>query len=234
MASRKEEKEALREQRLEQERAAAASDRRRKVLAYGVGGVIAVAALIAVIVVALADPPGGGQSPAPGGEGEGFPEGSVPPVRERDLQAAARAAGCQLESPPSEGREHVSTPVRYKANPPHSGNHTPDWVEDGAYAAPAEPKEKFVHVLEHGRIHIQYKRGSPDALKGSMKALFDEDPYHMVLSPNLTGMPYEVAATAWTRAAPKTLTCPRANDRVYDAIRAFKLAYRDRGREFVP
>ena len=229
MASRKEEKEALRQQRLEQEQTAASSERRRKILGYGVGGVIAVAAIGAIVVVLLANPSSGGGAPTPAGN-PAFPEGSVPPPRERNLDAAARAAGCQLTNARSEGGDHVATPVRYKANPPHSGDHTQDWAEDGAYTTPAEPKEKFVHVLEHGRIHIQYKPGSPDALKGSLKALYDEDPYHMVLSPNLTGMPYEVAATTWT----KTLACPRANDRVYDAIRDFKAAYRDRGPEFIP
>jgi hypothetical protein len=226
VASRKEQKEALRAQRLEQERATQASARRRRLVGYAVGGAIALAAVVAVIVVALSG--GAGSSPA-GGE-EGFPSGSVPPVRIRDLDAAAEAAGCRVESHRSDGQEHVTTPVKYRSNPPHSGNHTPDWVEDGAYANPAEPKEKFVHALEHGRIHIQYKPGAPAVLRGNLKALYDEDPYHVILSPNLTGMRYEVAATTWT----KTLTCPRANDRIYDAIRAFKVAYRDRGPEFVP
>jgi hypothetical protein len=40
----------------------------------------------------------------------------------------------------------------------------------------------------------------------------------------------QIAATAWENA----LLCPRANDKVYDAIRAFKDRYRDRGPEFVP
>ena len=52
----------------------------------------------------------------------------------------------------------------------------------------------------------------------------------MLLIPNETGMPYEVAATAWT----KMLGCPRMNDRVYDAVRAFRFSYRDRGPEYEP
>jgi hypothetical protein len=227
VASRKEQKEALRAQRLEQEQAAASSARRRRLLGYGLGGLIAVVA-VAVLVWLVLVTSGGGDAPA--GPSQEFPSGSVPPVRERDLEAAAQAAGCEVDSHRTEGQEHVGNPVDYRSNPPHSGNHTPDWVEDGAYSTPTDPKEKFVHALEHGRIHIEYRQGAPNPLKGSLKALYDEDPYHMILSPNLTDMPYEVAATTWT----KSLTCPRANDRVYDAIRAFKTAYRDRGPEFIP
>lgn len=230
MASRKDEKERLRQERLEQEQAAAASDRRRRLLGYGVGGLIAVVAVAAIIVVALAPSAGDGGSPAPGGEDQSFPTGMVPARAVRDLPAAARAAGCELDSPRNEGNDHVQTPVTYRQNPPTSGDHTPDWAEDGAYSRPSDPKEKFVHVLEHGRIHVQYRPDAPDPLKGSLKALYDEDPYHMVLSPNLTRMPYDVAATTWDQS----LVCQRANPRVFDAIRAFKEAYRDRGPEYIP
>ena len=43
-------------------------------------------------------------------------------------------------------------------------------------------------------------------------------------------MPYAVAATAWTHL----LGCPKMNDKVFDAIRAFRLAYVDKGPEFIP
>ena len=52
----------------------------------------------------------------------------------------------------------------------------------------------------------------------------------MILTPNGTGMPFEVAATAWTQS----LTCRRMSPQVFDAIRTFKDRYRDRGPEFVP
>jgi hypothetical protein len=52
----------------------------------------------------------------------------------------------------------------------------------------------------------------------------------MLLFPNQTNMPYAVAATAWDHA----LVCPAYNDKVPDAIRAFKNQYRDRGPETVP
>lgn len=228
MSSRQEQKEARRQERLAQEQAAAQGERRRKLVGYGVGAVLAVAAIVALGAVAFGGE-SGGAGPLPGTP-EQWPSGSVPPRRVTDLRQAARTAGCKVESHRSEGNNHVSTPVTYRANPPHSGDHSSESAEDGAYLTLPVPREQFVHELEHGRIHIQYGRNAPDALKGRLKALYDEDPYHMVLSPAITPMPYEVAATAWT----ETLTCPRADEGVFDAIRAFKDVHRDKGPEFIP
>lgn len=231
MASRKEQKEALREERLAQERAAASGERRRRLLGYGVGVVIALVAVGAIAFVALS--PGAAEAPGPSNTPDtDFPEGAVPrpgPLA-GDLPAAARAAGCTAKSEKSEGNEHVSTPVRYRASPPHSGDHNIEPAEDGAYRSAPGRTENMVHTLEHGRIHVQYRSDARDPIKGNLKALYDEDPYHVLLTPNTTRMPYEVAATAWQ----ETLTCPRENPRVYDAIRAFTEAHRDRGPEYVP
>lgn len=92
------------------------------------------------------------------------------------------------------------------------------------------PVEATVHALEHGRVVIWYRPDLPARARGAVKALFDEDPQHMLLVPAPTGMPFEVAASAWTHV----LGCERAGDGVFDAIRAFKERYRDQGPEFVP
>jgi hypothetical protein len=52
----------------------------------------------------------------------------------------------------------------------------------------------------------------------------------MLLFENTTNMPYAVAATAWTHS----LTCPEMNDKAFDAIRAFRAKYIDKGPEKVP
>jgi hypothetical protein len=54
--------------------------------------------------------------------------------------------------------------------------------------------------------------------------------YHMLMFENTTNMPYAVAATAWTHS----LTCPTMNDKVFDALRAFRAQYIDKGPEKVP
>ena len=90
----------------------------------------------------------------------------------------------------------------------------------------------LVHTLEHGRIDVQYKKGTPAADVAPLEALLAEqnDGYHMLLFENTTGMEPQVAATAWTHS----LTCPDMNDKVFDAIRTFRARYIDKGPETVP
>ncbi len=52
----------------------------------------------------------------------------------------------------------------------------------------------------------------------------------MLLFQNTTGMPYQVAATAWGQL----LGCPQMNPKVFDAIRTFRERYLDKGPEVVP
>lgn len=232
MASRKEQKEQLREERLAKQQAAEAAEKRKKLVGFGVAGALVVA-IIVVLVVVVAGGGGGGGGNAGSGKGTQIsypsspkapPQGSV-----ADLPAAAKAAKCNLLNPPDEGNNHVDTPVSYKANPPTSGNHNINPADDGLYKT-APQVERSLHTLEHGRIEIQFAPTAPPEVLAKLKSVFDEDQYHMLLSPNATKMPYEVAATAWDHA----LVCKTENDKTYDAIRAFKGKYRDKGPEFFP
>ena len=229
MASRKEQKQALREERLRREQEQAAAARRKRLVGYAVGGAIAAAALVAVAVALLA---GGGGGAGGEASAEAYPDGTVPPPQIAELEPAARAAGCTFRSFPSEGADHTEDPnerVRYRSNPPHSGRHFIEPAEDGVFSE-SPPVERLVHSMEHGRIIVQFRPDVPDSVKGNLNALVQQDPYQMTLVPNTTNMPYEVAATAWS----KVLGCPRMNDRVFDAIRAFKERFRSRGPEPVP
>ena len=58
----------------------------------------------------------------------------------------------------------------------------------------------------------------------------NEDGYHMLLFENSTKMPFAVAATAWDHQ----LGCKTMNPKVFDALRAFREAYIDKGPEVVP
>jgi hypothetical protein len=187
-----------------------------------------VAVVVALGVVVLAGGGDGGSGGA-GGEEVEYPDGGkVPAVRERNLARAAEAAGCRLEDPRDEGSAHVEGRVRYKANPPVSGNHNQIPTDDGVHEKPPQI-ERLVHSHEHGRIIIQFRPGLSADGRANLKALFDEDPYHMILTPNGTRMRPQVAATTWGHQ----LLCPELNDRTYDAIRAFRERWRDRGPEFV-
>ena len=231
MASRQEEKERRRQERLEREQAEARRASRRKRMQLAFGGALALAA-IAGIVIAVVVATGGGDS-GPTKADQTASTVKLPTQQTSDIQEAAKAAGCTLTNPAFEGANHAQKdfkPSDYKTNPPTSGNHTPDWYEDGIYAPGDVPRlGKQVHTLEHGRIDVQYKPGTPESTVAQLEALLAEQSggYHMLLYENATDMPYAVAATAWGHL----LGCNEMNDKVFDALRTFRARYIDKGPE---
>jgi hypothetical protein len=222
VSNRQEERERRRRQREERERAAARAARRGRLLRIG-----AAVALLAAVAVGTA------VALAGGGGGAELPERRI-----TDLNAAVRAAGCELRAVPDEGRDHVpeGTVVRYRANPPSSGDHEQTPAPDGVYEPGESPRpEAWVHTLEHGRIILQYRPGVPEERIEQLEALYEEEvrgqpSYHMLLMQNTTEMPYEVAAVAWRHH----VGCKQVNDRTWDALRAFRDRYVDRAPELIP
>jgi hypothetical protein len=213
VANRREEKERLRQIREEAEKREASEQRRKLLVGYLVAGVLAGAVVVGLAVVILnsGGAGGGASGPAHINTSSGSTNGvepddrhgpKPPPVKNRDLNTAAKAAGCDLRLRlPNEGQRHIApdapTP-HYKTNPPTSGNHVqpPFQQADGAYLK--EPKEiDFVHSIEHGRLEIQY---SPDLAKKdqlALRGMYDTLYGGTLLFPN-EQMPYDVAATTWT------------------------------------
>jgi len=238
MASRQEEKQRRREERLAQERQANAAAARSRRLQM-VGGAVLVVAVVIVAVVLVAAGGGGSSDSSPssrvGKSGASIPAAG-PNAKADKLAAAAKAAGCVTKTFPMEGRTHTTSKVKYKTNPPTSGNHNPTPAADGIYDPGNTPaKENFVHTLEHGRIELQYRPGTSRHTISQLETLFSEKfngtiGYHMLLFENTTRMPYAIAATAWTQM----LGCPRMNNKVFDAVRAFRARYTDKGPEFIP
>ena len=232
MASREEEKRLRREEREAAEAAAAASQKRTRNLQFLLGALLT----IAVVVVAVLLVSSGG-SDSSGNQGTtttaNGKTAALPKTQETDLDAAAKAAGCVLQNPPIEGSSHVDTKVQYKTNPPQSGNHNPVPALDGIYNPGQEPSsEHLVHALEHGRINIQYAKGTPQHRIDQLTTLYNEElngraGYKTLLYQNNTNMPYAVAATAWGHI----LGCKTFNDKVFDAIRDFRTKYVDKGPE---
>ena len=234
MASRKEQKEALRAERERREQEAAAAERRKRLIGYGAAGALVLAAVVAIVVVVLAsggDDGGGGDARGaePAADVEAVP---IPkPGGAADLETAAKAANCDFQQHESEGRDHVSEQVEYKTSPPHSGPHNEFAAEDGIYAGDnAPPSEQLVHSLEHGRVVFWHQPNASPELQGQLKSLYDEDNYHVIVAPNDRDMPGQVAASSWTR----TLTCERVTDQTWDALRLFRDRYRDQAPERVP
>ncbi len=232
MSSRQEEKERRRREREAAEQAAAAAQARRKRLGLALAAILGVAALVVIGFVAL-----GGDDEPPTGNGGG--SAAIPPQRVDDPDEAARAAGCTNKEHPIEGNGHVpdDTKVDYKTNPPTSGDHSePPAAAIGIYAQGNPPNLlRSVHALEHGRINFQYKAGTPRNRIEQLETLFQEEVegrsgFMSLLFENQTGMPSAVAATTWGRS----LTCPRWNDRVWDALRTFRQSYAGQGPEQVP
>ena len=234
MSSRQEEKERRRKERLEREQAEAKRAARRKRMQLAFGGLLAVAA-IAGIAVAVMIGTGGDNGDGPAKASDTTSTAKLPEQATSDIKEAAKAAGCTLNNPAYEGANHADKDFQasdYKTNPPTSGNHTPDYYEDGIYAPGDTPElGKLVHPLEHGRIEVQYKKGTDAETVGKLEALLaeEEDGYHMLLFENTTGMDAAIAATAWTHS----VTCPEMNDKVFDAIRTFRARYIDKGPERV-
>jgi hypothetical protein len=229
MASRKDQKEKLRQERMEREQAAAAAAARKRRLGYGIAGLMVAAVVLAVAAIALSS--GGGDSNSGGQKSSdsGWPSGSIPARKITDLAAAAKAANCKVISPKDEGRGHTLKKVKYKTNPPNSGAHDPTPAHDQAYLK-NPGNVHMVHALEHGRVIYWFNPDATDKVKGALKKLYDENKELVVLTPAETKMPYEVAASAWQ----KILGCPAYNDRVPDAFRAFRDAYRLKGPEYFP
>ena len=182
----------------------------------------------------------GGGDGGDGGEDAGAPEQQV-----FDLADAADQAGCEVKDTPSRGeadRLHTEGPgvkVKYRGNPPTLGRHWPPGyqAEDGFYEeAPAD--EALVHTMEHGRVIIWVKPTLSEEGQDGVRALFEEDSYQLVVTPR-AAIPYAVAATAWNRdpepgGTGRTLGCPRWNDGVIDALRAFRDEHRGKGPERIP
>lgn len=245
MASRREEKERLRQLREEAEKREASEQRRKLLLGYGVAGLLA-AAVIAGIVLVVIGSGGGGASGnshlVSTGVGLGTTtqdlelderEGTrtkAGPMAEADkLTQAARAAKCVLENPPEEGNTHLlpsqNTP-KYKSDPPTSGNHDPVPLANAVYSSPIPTFRNALHTLEHGRVAIAYQPDLPEAEQLVLKGVVDEDFRDVIMFP-WERMKWEVAAVAWGHY----LGCESYNAKVPDAIRAFRDTYRGQGPE---
>jgi hypothetical protein len=234
MADQGDDRERLRQERIEGEREAEGSNRNRLIVGYAIASTLVLAVAVLVFVLASG---GDGGSEVPEGDAHinlnaaiGSTNGvepdnragtAPPPVKVANLAAAAKRAGCDLRLElPDEGHDHipVGSPPKYDTNPPTSGDHVdpPYQQADGAYAEmPAEID--IVHTLEHGRLEIMYAPDLPEADQLELKGLYDTMYGATLLFPN-DRMPYKVAATTWTNL----LGCPTYEGAAtLDAIRAF-------------
>ncbi len=239
MSSRKEQKEALRQERLAREQQAAQAAARKRLIGIVVASILVlgiVGALVAVVLAGGDD--SGGSEGGGGGATISYPDGGeVPAQQEANLGAAMKAAGCKEETFEEQGDiTHTTDPdeeIDYASEPPAVGDHYQEWPEDDIYEE-APPTSHVVHTLEHGRILIWLSPDLPEEQRAQFKALYDEDPYHVIVLPR-EELKQPFAVSAWTGVHNgHILRCNDLNDQSWDAIRAFKEKYRDKAPEFVP
>ena len=244
MANRREEKQRLREIREQAEKREASEQRRKLLVGYGVAGVLTAAVVAGILVLVLAS--GGSEakgnshivSDSLGGtttqdlepdEREGTKTKAGPLAAAAKLPLAAKAAKCVLRNPKDEGHLHLlpSQPTpKYGSDPPTSGNHDPIPLANGVYDSALPNFRHAVHTLEHGRIEIEYQSSLPDADQLKLKGVIDEDFRDMVMFQSDNSQ-WQVSAAAWDHY----LGCKTYNDKVLDAIRAFRDQYRGQGPE---
>ena len=245
MSSRKEQKEALRQERLAREQAATQAAARKRLIGIVVASILVLGIIGALLAVLLA---GGDDNEASSGvAGTGaasvsYPDGGeIPAQKEADLTAAMKTAGCKDETivdhPYDDPKGiHTADPnevIPYKSEPPALGRHYQVPIEDGIYDE-AQPVTHVVHSLEHGRIIVWLRPDLPSGQLAQFKALYDEDPYHVIMLPRAE-LKQPFAVSAWVGdTTGHILRCNEVNDNIWDAIRAFKEKYRDKGPEFVP
>ena len=239
MASRKEQKEALRKERMEREQAAAQSAARKRLVGIVVAAVLALAIVGALVVVVFAggdDDSGGSDGGSSESASVSYPDGGkLPEQKTADLNAAAKAAGCkeQVLTGIEGAGNHTSEPQTYKSEPPAIGPHNPVPEEDKLFSS-APQTERLVHDLEHGRVIVWVRPDASQELLGQIKAFYDEDPYHVIVAPRKE-IKEAVDASAWVgEDSGHILRCPKPSDQMWDALRAFKEKYRDKAPEFVP
>jgi len=225
----------------------------RPLVGYVVAGMLVLIALIGAITLLA-----GGSDSDVASSGGPDPDGDVVQVdRSKDLLpdgglfatprevesvgAAAEAAGCDLERFAVKSRGHIKRldeDVDYTSNPPTSGRHYPIPAADAAYEDAPNVK-LLVHTLEHSRVIVWFQPELPREARAALKAFYDHDSDRLLLVPDSTDMPYEVAASAWN-AKPKPygtgrlLGCPEYDDELFTALEAFKDRHRGRGPEPIP
>ena len=253
MASNREERERLRQERLAAQQSAGSGERKRLIAGYVVAGLLGAAVLAGLVFVLIGGDDEGGTTVPEGcdsaflepeiGVVEGFEcdnrEGTAPPeLQFGDLEESATEAGCELNLDlPNEGNTHFTDDSKgtYETNPPTSGDHFGSPTEagsgaigDGAYLE-KPPESRLVHSMEHGRVEIRYNPDLAEEDQLALKGVFDEDPGGMIMVPD-PDLDVDVAFSAWENY----VSCDTYDPLAIDVLRNFRDTFRGNGPENFP
>ena len=140
----------------------------------------------------------------------------LPPVRETNLAQAVRRAGCELRQ--ARGRDRL--------NPPVVGSLAVRPAAAGTYDRSPDV-ETLVAALRDGLIVVHYRPGLDGGRVDQLRVLQRAVPAGTIVTPNATGIPFELAVTSWRRL----LACPRFTAETVDALRLFRGRFVGRGAE---
>ncbi len=141
---------------------------------------------------------------------DGSDEVTLPPVRQIELTAAARSAGCDLRT--GARWDMLGLPV------PGAPGGTP--AKAGVYDEPADPAG-LVTALRRGVVVIQHRADLPKDVRDQLRRLRDAIPAGTIVTPEAVRTPYAVAVVAWRRV----LGCRDFRSGTADAIRLFRGRY---------
>lgn len=141
------------------------------------------------------------------GAGENEPV-VLPPLRETELVAASRTAGCDLR------RERGARALQPAVSGPPAIAGRPGVYEQ------TPPPDALIGALRRGIIVIHYRPSLADEPIAQLQRLQAAVPRATIVTPN-ENMRYEVAVTAWRRL----LGCDHFREATIDAIRFFRGRY---------
>jgi Protein of unknown function (DUF3105) len=89
------------------------------------------------------------------------------------------------------------THAPYTSSPPTSGPHMPWLISPGVYDK-VIPDEYQVHLLEHGKVIVQYPVDAPDAVVDAVERITQRRVHEVVSAPS-RALRHGIALTAWQR-----------------------------------
>ena len=134
----------------------------------------------------------------------------VPPVRETELGDAVGQSRCVLRTAPPER----------DLNPAVDGPAGGRPARAGVYDHPV-PAAQLTAAVRHGIVVIQFRPGLSGDVVDALKQLQEAVPEGTIVTPNDTGMRFELAVVAYRRL----LGCPRFTAQALDAVQLFRGRY---------
>lgn len=136
----------------------------------------------------------------------------------KKLALLAKEGGCEaMKTLSNEGSNHVTPPatVKYKTNPPTSGNHYPSTANTGILS-PAPADENLVHNMEHGHVIFWYKPDLDASIITALQDIVKKDPRRLILVPR-SQMDAPLVFTSWQHSQ----SCPSPTSRTPEVAQKF-------------